>query len=278
VVDESTPWVSQYRGLWGLFAKDPISGENAPAGPMYNRDGSPRGSWYDPLGFAGLDKVAPPPDALRLLQENCAEITGRQVELESLVPRKALELQGLGIKLKGMEGNPHLAKQYQALEKKMVALVEEVKGLRREYSENAALLQGLTDRLKRHRQGVKDDPQAHIRHMAVPVKTTLMRFDRIGETWAAISLSLLLFGIVALILFGQNYVGAGLVIIVLLFIVLESILRGAFIQTVAQITALLALICAVILFFHFWFWILIAALLAAATFLLLQRLRELTAS
>ncbi len=44
LVDESTAWVSQYRGLWGLFARDPISGENAPAGPMYNRDGTPRGS------------------------------------------------------------------------------------------------------------------------------------------------------------------------------------------------------------------------------------------
>ncbi|MFA5873253.1 MAG: hypothetical protein WC832_04745, partial [Anaerolineales bacterium] len=38
LMDESTVWVSQYRGLWGLFARDPISGENAPAGPMYNRD------------------------------------------------------------------------------------------------------------------------------------------------------------------------------------------------------------------------------------------------
>lgn len=60
VIDEQTAWVSQYRGLWGLYARDPISGENAPAGPMYNRDGSPRGSWFDPLGFAGLDKVPPP--------------------------------------------------------------------------------------------------------------------------------------------------------------------------------------------------------------------------
>ena len=56
-VDESIAWVSQYHGLWGLFAKDPISGENAPAGPMYNRDGTPRGRWVDPLGFAGLDKA-----------------------------------------------------------------------------------------------------------------------------------------------------------------------------------------------------------------------------
>jgi hypothetical protein len=276
LIDESTPWVSQYRGLWGLFARDPISGENAPAGPMYNRDGSPRGSWYDPLGFGGLDKVPPPPAALRLLQENCAEITGRQVELQKLIPGKATELQALGMKLKGMEGNPHLAKQYAALEKKMHNLADEVKGLRREHSENAALLQGLTERLKRHRKGLKDSPHAHIRHMAVPVKTALLRFDRIGETWAAISLSMLLFGIVALVFLAPQYLLAGLGIITILFIVLESILRGAFVQTVGQITALLAMICGLILISHFWFWILIGLLLAAATFLLLQRLRELT--
>ena len=33
VIDETTPWASKYRGLWGLYAQDPISGENAPAGP-----------------------------------------------------------------------------------------------------------------------------------------------------------------------------------------------------------------------------------------------------
>lgn len=65
VISEATPWVSEYRGLWGLFARDPISGENAPAGPMYNRDGTPRGSWFDPLGFSGLDKVPPPRKSCR---------------------------------------------------------------------------------------------------------------------------------------------------------------------------------------------------------------------
>jgi len=66
------------------------------------------------------------------------------------------------------------------------------------------------------------------------------------------------------------------VIIMLLFLVLESILRGAFTQTMAQITALLALVSGLILLFHFWKFILVVALLAAASFLLLQRLRELT--
>ena len=124
LMDESTPWVSQYRGLWGLFARDPISGENAPAGPMYNRDGSPRGSWYDPLGFAGLDKVPPPPQMQQMLAANCAQAlstAGGVGKTDS--PKKPAELQEMGIRLKGMEGNPHLAKLYTALEKEINVLL-----------------------------------------------------------------------------------------------------------------------------------------------------------
>ncbi len=276
VISETTPWVSQYRGLWGLFARDPISGENAPAGPMYNRDGSPRGSWYDPLGFAGLDKVPPPPDALHLLEKNCSDLTARQNALQTLIPDKGGDLQELGTKLKGMENNPHLAKQYAALQKKVAALAEEVRGLRREYSENSALLESLSDRLVRMWNGVKDDPRAHIHHLAMPVQGRRMRFDRAAEAWAAISLSLMLFGIVALILLAPHLLAAGLAIITLLFIVTESVMRGAFIQTISELSALLAIVASIILVIHFWNWILIAALLAVAIFLLSQRLRELT--
>lgn len=276
LIDESIPWVSQYRGLWGLFARDPISGENAPAGPMYNRDGSPRGAWYDPLGFAGLDKVPPPPDALRLLAENCDEVSARQLELTHLIPQKAAVLQALGVKLKGMEGNPHLAKQYRALEKKMDALGDEVKNLRREQAENAALLQGLGEQRKRLSLGQKDNPLAHTTHIAMPVKMAQLRFDRVGEAWAALSLSLLLFGIVALIFLDPQHLLAELAIITLVFVTLEAFLRGAFIQTLGQITALLAMICGLILVIHFGFWIIIGGLLAIALFLMLQRLREMT--
>jgi hypothetical protein len=276
-IDETTLWASRYRGLWGLFARDPISGENAPAGPMYNRDGSPRSAWYDPLGFAGLDKVPPPPQALQLLDRNCTSVIRRQEELEKLIPAKADELQTLGIKLKGMEGNPHLAKQHAALEKAINVLAEEVRGLRRERSENSALLQGLTLRLERMKAGVREDPRAHIRHLAEPVEVgRVFRFDRAAETWAAISLSLLLFAIAALIFFAPEFIWAGLAIIFILFVVAESILREAFIQTVGQITLILAMAATLIMLFHFWKWALVGALLLMGISLMVQRLRELT--
>ncbi len=276
LVDESTPWVSQYRGLWGLFARDPISGENAPAGPMYNRDGSPRGSWYDPLGFAGLDKVPPPPQALQMLTVNCQKVSQRQAELEKLAPEKASDLQVLGIRLKGMEGNPHLAKQYAALEKEIATLANEVRALRRELFENSALLQGLTRRLERMQAGVQEAPQAHIRNPAIPDDPSqALRFDRAAETWAAVSLSLLLFVIAGLIFFAPHYIWASLAVILILFVTAESILRGAFVQTIGRITLILAMLASLILFIHFWKWIIVAALLVMGISLMVQRLREL---
>jgi uncharacterized coiled-coil protein SlyX len=277
LIDESTPWVNWYRGLWGLFARDPISGENAPAGPMYNRDGSPRGSWYDPLGFAGLDKIPPPPQALRMLAANCKKVSRRQKELGKLIPQRAGELQALGIEQRGMDGNPHLAKQYAALEKVITTLSAEVRALRREHSENTALLQGLTQQLGRMKTGGQDDPRIHIHHLAVPDDPTqVLRFDRAAETWAAISLSLLLFTIAAFIFFAPKYIWAGLAIIFILFLVAESILRGAFVQTIGRVTLVLAMVAAVILFFLFWKWIIVGALLTIGIFLMYQRLRELT--
>jgi hypothetical protein len=277
LVDESAPWVGQYRGLWGLFARDPISGENAPAGPMYNRDGSPRSAWYDPLGFAGLDKVPPPPQAQKLLERNRRKILTRQKELEMLIPGKGEELQSLGIRLKGMQGSPHLARQYAALEKEIAALSAEVRELRRERSANAALIEGLSRRIERTRTCEMEDPRLHIRHLAEPVQTDqVLRFGHAAETWAAVSLSLMLFAIAGLIFFAPNFLWAGLGIIFILFLVAESILRGAFVPTVARITLVLALAAFLILFFHFWKWIIVGALLAMGISLMAQRLRELT--
>ena len=63
VVNDQTPWLRDYRGLWGLDTRDPLGGERAPAGPRYERNGSVRLCWSDPVGWAGLDKEAPSPAA-----------------------------------------------------------------------------------------------------------------------------------------------------------------------------------------------------------------------
>ena len=276
-IDERTPWVADYRGLWGLYAQDPISGENAPAGPMYNRDGSPRPSWFDPLGFAGLDKVPPPPVEVELLEAECAAVSSRQAELEALIPRESAKLQHVGTRLESMEGNPHLAVQHGKLEAQVDELAATVKGLRRERSENEGVLDSLTQRLERLRAGRRDDPRAHIVHAAEPVPPARMRFSRAAELWAAVSLSLLLAGIVALIEFAPGDAWAGVIVLFIAIVLGESILRGTFVRTVNRVAVILALVSTVILLVHFWKSVLVGALVAVAVVLILQRVRELRA-
>lgn len=275
VIDEQTPWVSQYRGLWGLYARDPISGENAPAGPMYNRDGSPRDSWYDPLGFAGLDKTPPPPMELPMIQARTRELEARQTAIETELAPKAADLQEWGTQLQAMRGNPHLASRYQALTDELNRLAEAVRVLRREHSENAALRAAMTLRAEKLQRGEADDPRAHLTHLATPVSLAQMRFNRFAEFWAAISISVMLIVIALLALFAPHLVLGGIVILVVTFALLEAILRGTYTMTINAIAVGLALVALGVLIILYWREALVVGLFAAAIFLLLQKMREL---
>jgi hypothetical protein len=277
LIDEATPWANAYRGLWGLYAQDPIAGENAPAGPMYNRDGSPRASWFDPLGFAGLDQVPPPPRELEVLEAECAELETRQQELDRVVPEETGVLQELGIRLRSMQGSPHLAAQHEQLETEVAAQATKVRNLRKERSENAAIIDRLGRLIERRRAGERVDARAHILHPMEPVPASRMRFNRAAELWAAISISLLLAGLAALILFAPGDVWSAVIVLVLAFVVGESILRGNFVRTVNRVAVVLALIAAVVLAAHFWKQAIVALLVGLACFLIYQRIRELRA-
>ena len=263
VIDETTPWVGRYRGLWGLYAQDPISGENAPAGPMYDRDGGPRPSWFDPLGFAGLAQVAPPPSEPAVLEEECARLEERQAELNALVGEQTAVVRQLGVRLESMSGSPYLAAEAAALT-----------GLRKERSGNVAVLEALRRRIEERRHGDAGDPRAHIRHSAEPVPAEKMRFERAAEIWAAISASLLLFGLAALFVVASGNVWAGLVVLVLAFVVGESVLRGTFVRTINRVAVILALVAVGVLVVKFAGQAFVALLVAGGVFLLFQRLRE----
>ena len=70
---------------------------------MYERSGEPRRSWYDPLGFVGLDKEPPPPAAEGLLSQKCVGIERRRVELEEEIAQKLSELRAVTVEMLAME-------------------------------------------------------------------------------------------------------------------------------------------------------------------------------
>jgi hypothetical protein len=66
------------------------------------------------------------------------------------------------------------------------------------------------------------------------------------------------------------------VVLVIAFIVAESVLRGTFVRTVNKLAVLAALVAIGVLFVRYWELVVVAVLLALAAFLLYQRFREFT--
>jgi hypothetical protein len=274
LIDEATPWVSRYRGLWGLFARDPISGENAPAGPMYERDGLARPSWLDPLAFAGLAEITPPPQEREVMEAELGRIAGRQAELETEIAEGTIAIREVGARLESMRGSPHLAAASARLEHDVSELAESLTSLRRERSENVAVSESLTRRLAALEQGERDDPRAHIRHAAAPVPESKLRFDHAVEVWATISISALLVGLAILLIRSPGNAWAEAIVLLMAFVVGESVLRGTYVRTINRIGVILALIALAVLIVEYAKLTLVALLVALAVFLLYQRIQE----
>jgi uncharacterized membrane protein YccC len=218
--------------------------------------------------------VPPPPVEAELLEAEIEALRRRREELDALVPGEATTLQKVGVRLESMEGTPHLAAQHEGLEAHVDELASRVKALRRERSENEAVLEGLERRLEGLRAGRREHPRGHIGRAAEPVPPANMRFNRVAELFAAFSLSLLLVGVVALIEFAPDNAWAGVVVLLIVLVLGESVLRATFVRTVNRVAVLLALVATVILLLHFFKSVLVGGLIALAVFLVLQRVRE----
>lgn len=274
-LDESTAWATRYRGLWGLYARDPISGENAPAGPVYNRDGSVRRSWYDPLGWAGLDKVAPPDEALAILYEQRKLAQSRRDELEAQIREKSAILMGLGIQHDALVGSPYLEGLHEETVEQIQALSDTVNDLRRQYTQEQDRLAMFDQHVRRLQNGELGPMRAHIHRAHEPNPELNLRLGRLAEVFAASSIGLSLIGLVLLFLFARQYVLLGLALMIGLIIFVEAGFRRRLSQLVTSLVIGLAVVTALILLFEFFWQVLIALVLITGIYILWDNIREL---
>ena len=239
LIDDETPWVRDYRGLWGLDTGDPLGGERAPAGPRYERNGSVRACWSDPVGWAGLDGEAPSPEAgQRAVKE-------RIIELDALLGQATDELNRRGDELRraragaralagaGMRGDTTALTALRAS-------VEQIRVHRQMLTaEREALIHGSACGLP------QEGPHAHLRHRALPNVYPDRTRARVLRAWSAISASLLLAGL-AVIIYG--HAGALLPALGGLTVVMlgaEAFARGHLLRFAAGLLAIAAAVVAV---------------------------------
>lgn len=268
-------WARHYRGLWGLYARDPIAGEDAPAGPLYNRDGTVRRAWYDPLGWAGLDKLPPPDEALAYVQEQIAQVEARRAELETKIEIKSRELAGMGIESKAMQRQPYLKKAFARHQEQLTALSQEVAALRAQLAADEGLLEALQQYRIQLAQGHRGPPRAHLRRAHEPFSDAGLRFSRFAETWAAVSIGLMLISFVVLFLVARQYLIFGLVSLLSLLIFIEAGFRRRLSQLVTSVTIGLAIVASFVLLFEFFWEVVVIGVLVAGSYIMWENLREL---
>jgi len=275
LLNPTPDWALHYRGLWGLYAQDPIAGENAPAGPLYDRDGTLRRSWYDPVGWAGLDKVPPSTTLLAQLREQRDEIEARQEDLRQAIAAGQRQLVGLGVEAEAMRGKPHFKAAYAAHQQKIASLSAELDHLRDTLGADESLRLALERYEARLTAGERWPRRAHIQRAHQPVSETELRMGRVAELWAAISIGLTLVAFVTLLLFSRQHVLSGLVVLLSLFIFIEAGFRRRLERLVSSVTNALALVAALWLLFEFFWEIVVLLALLTGIYLLFQNLREL---
>ncbi len=269
------PWVSGYRGMWGLYTRDPFEGEDAPAGPMYNRDKSVARAWCDPVGWAGLDKVPPPNEALEVLQSRRADIEKRVGALRSEAEEKSRELRKVGAEAEAVRGRSHLDGTYEASSRRMEELSREIGQLRAQLATDESVSASLAEDAGRLQAGERGDARAHISRTHQPASEEELRTSRVAEVWAALSVGLMLIVVVVVALYAREQLTLALVGSIALFVFFEAGFKGRLARLIGSLNVGLAAVAGLILLYEFFWPLIIATVLVVGLYTLWDNLREL---
>ncbi|WP_369252610.1 hypothetical protein [Geodermatophilus amargosae] len=192
LIDDETPWVFRFRGLWGLDTRDAFGGERAPAGPRYERSGEVRRAWADPLGWAGLTTVAPTAaEEHAALRVRLDEVADRLTVLDDAIAAERTALRGLRAQARSLGTSADARRlqqdrmaEFGTREAGLTAMTVERTRLVEERDVHAAVLARPPD---------PGPPDAHLRSLSVP--GTVRQHTAFLRLWAALSTPVLILGL-----------------------------------------------------------------------------------
>ena len=198
VIDDGTPWVWGYRGLWGLDTHDAFGGERAPAGPRYERSGVVRGAWVDPLGWAGLASVSPTEEDERAaLRARLDELSDRLSALDAAIAGERNALRGLRATARSLGAHADTRSLRTGC---LATVAARESGLRDLVGERTRL----TEECAAHteflsRLPTEVPPDDHLRDIDLPTAVDAGRHTAFLRAWAAVTTPVLVLGTAALL-------------------------------------------------------------------------------
>ena len=273
VISDEDGWVDGYRGLWGLDTWDPLGGERAPSGPKYNRDGTVRLSWRDPLAWAGLDKVLPPVAAVSAMDQLLADLKAEEQELLPQVAAQREMVRHLELEVGALRATAYLSDLMRRREAALATAETALHAMTARLNDLAETQEVGAAQLTRLQAGDFGPPRAHIRraHAPQPPLAATSRFDR---WWAAVSGGLILLLMVGLVYFRPPNWLLWLVGIGVLFGALDATTRGRLPNFLIRLTMTLALLTSGLLLYRFWPLAIVLGLTVLVVIMIRDNLRE----
>lgn len=277
-IDDDTAWVYGFRGLWGRDTGDWFDGERAPSGPRYERDGTLRNSWVDPLSWVGLHKI--PPDAGSAREY----LTARVAELDTSIGELDQEIHTHRATLRRQAAARTALRERPESQDRVAEYSHQLNEQERDLATTHRRRALLADERDNHQRALKrgepvvDTPTAHLHAPHVPYASGHQQHARLLHVWVALSTPLLIIALGALLIYpgpqflpGQTTL-AGAVGVVLLFAAFDAFARRklrSFLAVVTVVGLVLALLAALIWAF-LWNWqISVMVPIAAAVLVLL---------
>lgn len=233
-IDDDTPWVRDYRGLWGLDTRDRFGGERAPAGPRYERDGRIRQSWAQPVAWADLDAVPPTHAAAR------EQWVGRAAALRGRLSDLADELGRARANLRAATVADHMTGGTTTSAAAVAVARRRVLELRQEQARLASSLDEAEQYAGEPVPVVP--PHAHLRHRSLPLEA---KGSRVLGVWAALSAALLMATLGALLVANPTHLASWSLAVLAGMIALESVLRGSLLTLVTRVVVTAAVLIVV---------------------------------
>jgi hypothetical protein len=275
VIGDDDGWVDGYRGLWGLDTGDRMAGERAPAGPKYTRTGTVRQSWNDPLSFVGLAGSPTPAETRAALEARVEALRAERREVDAEAAALAATLPGLTVEVRALAETSGV----DAYRKRRAAELAEGQAklatLRARSAElRAAGLSG-RDYLARYDAGYRGDPRSHLSHAAHPEPPSQTRRRVFAETWAALSVGVLVLALALILWFHILPVAPTVALLVIGYLAIESFAQRRVETLLLRLTVILAFVSAVLLGTYYARELVLLGLGALGLFILVDNAREL---
>ncbi len=275
LISDDDGWVDAYRGLWGLDTGDRMAGERAPAGPKYTRVGTVRQAWNDPLSFVGLGGAPTPAETRDALEARIADLRAERDAVNAEADALAERLPSLTIEVRALEE----ASGVEAYRTRRLAELEEgeakLASLRARSAELRAAGLGTRSYLARFDEGYRGDPRTHLSHAAHPEPPSLTKSRVFAETWAALSVGVLVTALAVILWFHILPVGPTLALLVIGYLSIESFAQRRVETLLLRITVILAGVSAILLGWTYLRELALIGLGALGMFSLIDNLREL---